>query len=573
MKDQCMIADTLTQSIPLASIRTDGGTQSRTELIPEKITEYAQLMLEGTVFPPIILFYDGSDYWLGDGFHRCHSAEQIDRKLIDAEIRQGTRRDAVLYSMEANTRHGIPLSLSDRKRCAKMLLEDEEWRQMSNREIGRRCGLSPSTVGSLRKEVLKESGVQIGHEAINEPVEPDDNNANVRKFRTNADKRQTVEDFFASNSDLEHLSNREIARRCGVDEGTVRNYRKELLAEQITQETATMQQTATDTGLPSPELDLNQEPGIEPAEEVTEDLQDEVFKPEPVDEVPPEPEEPAVQPEIATEPPVDEALRHATPEPAQELNQHPADLEDEFVESVSPDMDEESIGEAEQEQKPILEPLETTDTPSARAIAREEIIAKRQQKEQEREQRREENRQIIAQARTIDEALKTAKFSTIVIDPPWDWGDEGDADQFGRARPTYATMSIDELLALPVGQFADDDSHIYLWITNRSLPKGFDLLNAWGFRYVTCITWVKPSFGMGNYFRGQTEHLLFGVKGSQPLKRRNAPTYFQAQRGPNGHSSKPLASYDFIESCSPGPYLEIFARSERPGWMSWGGEL
>lgn len=199
--------------------------------------------------------------------------------------------------------------------------------------------------------------------------------------------------------------------------------------------------------------------------------------------------------------------------------------------------------------------------------------AKRQLKEQAREQQREENRQTIEQAPTIEEALKTAKFNTIVIDPPWDWGDEGDNDQLGRAKPTYATMSIEKLLKLPVGGYADEGCHLYLWITNRSLPKGFQLLERWGFRYVTCITWVKPSFGMGNYFRGQTEHILFGVKGSQPLKRKDAPTYFNAPRGPNGHSSKPLVSYDFIESCSPGPYLEIFARSERSGWTPWGGEV
>ena len=194
-------------------------------------------------------------------------------------------------------------------------------------------------------------------------------------------------------------------------------------------------------------------------------------------------------------------------------------------------------------------------------------------KEQEREQKRDVNRQLIAKAQTIEEALKAAKFPTIMIDPPWDWGDEGDVDQLGRAKPTYGTMTIDQLLNLPVGDHADENSHIYLWITNRSLPKGFQLLEKWGFRYVTCVTWKKPYFGMGNYFRGQTEHLLFGVKGSQLLKRKDVGTVFDAPRGPNGHSSKPLESYTLIESCSPGPYLELFARSERPDWTSWGAEV
>jgi N6-adenosine-specific RNA methylase IME4 len=197
---------------------------------------------------------------------------------------------------------------------------------------------------------------------------------------------------------------------------------------------------------------------------------------------------------------------------------------------------------------------------------------RREQKEAARESRREENARTIATVADAHTLVETgaAKFATLVIDPPWDWGDEGDDDQLGRARPTYSTMSFDELMALRVAEIADVDAHVYLWITNRSLPKGFALLQQWGFRYVTCLTWVKPSFGMGNYFRGQTEHVLFGVRGSQPLKRRDVGTVFSAPRGPNGHSSKPVAFYDLVESCSPGPYVELFSRQQREGWTMWG---
>jgi N6-adenosine-specific RNA methylase IME4 len=195
----------------------------------------------------------------------------------------------------------------------------------------------------------------------------------------------------------------------------------------------------------------------------------------------------------------------------------------------------------------------------------------RVEKEEKRESRREENRAKVAEATTPEAIAESgAKFATIMIDPPWDWGDEGDQDQLGRARPDYATMSKDQLLELPLPDLADDDCHLYLWITNRSLPKGFELMERWGFRYVTAITWAKPHFGMGNYFRGQTEHILFGVKGSQPLKRKDIGTLFQAARGKGGHSSKPTEFYDLVESCSPGPYLEMFSRSEREGWKAWG---
>ena len=200
--------------------------------------------------------------------------------------------------------------------------------------------------------------------------------------------------------------------------------------------------------------------------------------------------------------------------------------------------------------------------------AHQEIV--RAGREAQREAKREQNRDIIAKAPTLDEALQQARFTTIVADPPWDWGDEGDVNQMGRARPDYGTMSFDKLLELPVQEKVDDDAHLYLWITNRSLPKGFALLEAWGFRYITCLTWCKPSFGMGNYFRGSTEQILFAVKGSQPLKRKDAGTWFQWSRGEDGHSSKPLEFYDLVESCSPGPFLEMFSRTDRKDWFAWG---
>ena len=199
--------------------------------------------------------------------------------------------------------------------------------------------------------------------------------------------------------------------------------------------------------------------------------------------------------------------------------------------------------------------------------------AKRAIKARKREEHRAENAAKVAAVQSVDDLVGSgAKFSTIVIDPPWDWGYEGDKDQFGRAAPAYKTMPNEEVAALPMCDLADTDSHIYLWITNRSLPKGFELLESWGFRYITCLTWCKPSFGMGNYFRGSTEHVLFGVKGSQPLKRKDVGTWFAAPRGKGGHSSKPVEFMELVESCSPGPYLEMFARSEREGWSAWGAE-
>mgnify|MGYP002624311248 CR=1 FL=1 len=192
---------------------------------------------------------------------------------------------------------------------------------------------------------------------------------------------------------------------------------------------------------------------------------------------------------------------------------------------------------------------------------------RREEKAAKQEDHRRENAEKVASLATPLDAQ--GLFQTIVIDPPWDWGDEEDVSQFGRARPEYQTMPISEIEQMPIERIADTNCHLYLWVTNRSLPKAFRLIEAWGFRYVTCITWVKPSFGMGNYFRGSTEQVLFAVKGSQPLKRHDVGTHFMAARG-NGHSAKPDEFYSIVESCSHGPYIDIFGRKAREGWTVWG---
>lgn len=196
---------------------------------------------------------------------------------------------------------------------------------------------------------------------------------------------------------------------------------------------------------------------------------------------------------------------------------------------------------------------------------------KRERKEKTRASRRERNAEKVDKANRFEDLQ--GRFATIVIDPPWDWGDEGDEDQLGRARPTYQTMTLDAIKTLDVPRVCDDDCHLYLWITNRSLPKGFQLLDAWGFRYITCLTWCKPSIGMGNYFRGSTEQVLFAVRGSQRLLRKDVGTWFQYPRGKRGHSSKPDEFFELVTTCSPGPFLEMFARSERAGWVVWGADV
>lgn len=154
-------------------------------------------------------------------------------------------------------------------------------------------------------------------------------------------------------------------------------------------------------------------------------------------------------------------------------------------------------------------------------------------------------------------------FATVVIDPPWRYDNTATR---GAAEDHYGTMSLDELAALRVP--VAENAHVYLWVTNPFIREGFGLLDAWGLTYKTCLTWCKPQIGMGNYFRGTTEHVLFAMKGRLPTNRNDVPTHFVANR--TKHSAKPESFYDLVESCSPGPYLEMFARRRRFGWHVWG---
>lgn len=136
--------------LALEFIAINGGTQSRACLQDSTVDEYAEAMDDGAEFPPILVFYDGEKYWLADGFHRVAAAKKLEWGEITATIRSGTRRDAVLYSVGANATHGLRRTNADKRRAVLTLLGDEEWSQWSNREIAKKCGVSPGFVDKLR---------------------------------------------------------------------------------------------------------------------------------------------------------------------------------------------------------------------------------------------------------------------------------------------------------------------------------------------------------------------------------------------------------------------------------------
>lgn len=188
--------------------------------------------------------------------------------------------------------------------------------------------------------------------------------------------------------------------------------------------------------------------------------------------------------------------------------------------------------------------------------------------------------------------LPRGPWGTVVADPPWPYSIEGPRSTkehrpnswdtaLGRASSEvrYGAMSMDELCAMPVRRIGATNAHLYLWTTNSFMEEAHQLAKAWGFTPKTILTWVKvrkdapctPSMKTGYYFRGATEHALFCVRGSLRLKAERAiPTAFLWPRLP--HSVKPDPFYGIVEEASPGPYLELFARSPREGWTLWGNQ-
>ena len=165
------------------------------------------------------------------------------------------------------------------------------------------------------------------------------------------------------------------------------------------------------------------------------------------------------------------------------------------------------------------------------------------------------------------------KYNIIYADPPWQYKRNGNHS----AESKYNVMSLDAIKDLPVNSISKDNSHLYMWVTNPFISEGLEVCKSWGFEYKTLLTWVKtykdgsPIMGMGYYFRGATEHIIFGVKGKKLCNNRNTKNiFFNIQRQ---HSQKPNYVKDMIVKCSGDlPRIELFAREETNGWDCWGNE-
>ncbi len=171
-------------------------------------------------------------------------------------------------------------------------------------------------------------------------------------------------------------------------------------------------------------------------------------------------------------------------------------------------------------------------------------------------------------------------YATILADPPWQFQNRtGKMAPEHRRLLRYPTMELKEILQLPVPRLAAAKSHLYLWVPNALLQEGLRVMEAWGFTYKSNLVWYKirkdggpDGRGVGFYFRNVTELVLFGVRGSQRTLQPGRTQVNIISTRKREHSRKPDEIYDVIESCSPGPYLELFARFRRTGWDQWGNE-
>lgn len=172
------------------------------------------------------------------------------------------------------------------------------------------------------------------------------------------------------------------------------------------------------------------------------------------------------------------------------------------------------------------------------------------------------------------------RYTTILADPPWQF-----QNRTGKMAPEhkrllrYPTMELKEIMELPVAKMAAARSHLYLWVPNALLQDGLRVMEAWGFTYKTNIVWYKirkdggpDGRGVGFYFRNVTELLLFGLRGSMRTLQPGRTQVNIVPTRKREHSRKPDEIYKLIEECSPGPYLELFARFRREGWDQWGNE-
>jgi N6-adenosine-specific RNA methylase IME4 len=183
--------------------------------------------------------------------------------------------------------------------------------------------------------------------------------------------------------------------------------------------------------------------------------------------------------------------------------------------------------------------------------------------------KRKEKDRVVQKLRTQPLPDPDGTFDVIVIDPPWKYNYRAE-DYTHRARLQYPDMTLEEIMALPIGIHANENCILWLWATNAFLRDAFALVEHWEFEFKTILTWAKDKMGMGDWLRGKTEHCLFAIRGKPVVVLTNQTTLLPAPS--REYSRKPDEFFALVDALCPGTKLEMFARETRPGWRAWGAE-
>lgn len=547
--------------VALTSIRLDGGTQIRAELNQFVVDDYAAAMQGGAEFPAVVVFYDGAAHWLADGFHRYHATKQAGLTHVSADVRPGTRRDAVLFAVGANSAHGLPRTNADKRRAVEVLLRDSEWGAKSDGWVAKIAGVSQPFASKLRRE-LTQNGFEFPKQRLSTDGKARDTEDNDLEVR--AEKRRLVARYLHDESYGKSFSDTEIAEKAKVSRQFVGKLRREFKAapdpEEASWEASRYYNegfayckycytTHADWELLESWGDFGHEVGClwickrcdyNTADEfmdLREDPDDEDEESEPEEDVEETPlPAPKPSPSQLLTPEVRQAIRDTSlsekPEEVARLARLPEEKQAIVIAKVIE-------GEAEG----VKEALAAVKQEAKDALA--------------------------AELRAAPLPAPKGPYRVIVMDPPWRY-DARAEDASHRGRNQYPDMSQAELLRLPVATLAEPDAILWLWTTNAFMRDALDLVSAWGFTEKTILTWDKVNLGLGDWLRNITEHCILAVRGRPLVTLTNQTTLITEKR--REHSRKPEAFYALVEALCPGSKLEMFSREPREGWAAWGAE-
>lgn len=482
--------DSMPGRLSLSVIRMDGGTQPRAQIDLAVVADYVEQMTSGVVFPAVTVFYDGANYWLADGFHRVTAAKQTDETEILADVKQGTQRDAKLFSFSANAAHGLRRTNSDKRRAVEAMLNDNEWSQWSNAEIARRCNVSHTMVNNIRSEL--------------ETVSSSDRTYTQQR----GDKSYT---FTMQTSNIGSKpalpATAPTALQAAVDSGVI-GVREAVKSNEVL---VKLPPEYHDTIATLTHGDMDKI-GI------LQRLYKSMDSPE-------------------TNGTFEEIMRTGGFQCGKDMDKW-CNFEVDSVEVIHKAL--QSVADHHK---------------------REEVIAR----SQERSER-------IAQS-----AALTGTYPLIYADPPWQYESQI-TPKLRAIENHYDTQSLEwicnlEIDGRKVTEIAAPDAMLFMWTTAPKLEEAFQVINAWGFTYRTCMVWDKELIGQGHYVRVQHELLLIAKRGNPPVPFENVrpSSVYRERRGE--HSVKPHAFYDLLDRMYPDyQKLELFSRNERDGWTGWGND-